>query len=141
MINYSLKCENGHQFDSWFQSAETFDTLNEQSQIECPVCGSHKITKSMMAPSVQTKRKKTINPPSPQDAETALSDLKALQSKIEENSDYVGANFARDARDMHNGLIPERSIHGHANPDEAKKLIDDGVSIVPLPFAPKRKVN
>ena len=67
--------------------------------------------------------------------------VKALKEHVEKNSDYVGKDFARQARDMHVGDAPERPIWGEAKPDEAKKLIDDGINVAPLPFVPSRKTN
>ena len=42
---------------------------------------------------------------------------------------------------MHDGLVPERAIHGEARPDEARRLIEDGIPVAPLPFLPKRQAN
>ncbi len=50
-------------------------------------------------------------------------------------------NFAAEARRIHAGDAPERSIYGEAKPDEARKLIEDGVPVAPLPFIPPRKTN
>lgn len=72
------------------------------------------------------------------DQEKALSDMK---KHVEDNSDYVGMNFAKEARKIHDGDAPERSIYGEAKPEEAIKLIEDGVPVAPLPFVPKRKAN
>jgi len=71
-------------------------------------------------------------------AEKALADLKA---QVEKNSEYVGMNFAREAREIHDGTAPERAIYGEARPEEARKLIEDGVPVAPLPFVPARKSN
>lgn len=71
-------------------------------------------------------------------AENALNELK---KKIEANSEYVGEGFAAEARAIHDGDAPERSIYGEANGDEARALIDDGVPVAPLPFMPTRKTN
>lgn len=60
---------------------------------------------------------------------------------VEDNSDYVGSNFATEARKMHLGDAPERSIYGEAKLEDAKALIDDGISVMPLPFMTKRKTN
>jgi len=141
MIQYRLKCDHGHEFDSWFQSADMFETLNQNGQVECPICGSKTISKSLMAPSVQSRVKIAEQTSQDPGANLAASELQNLQRKIEENSDYVGTNFARDARDMHDGLIPERAIYGEAKPDDARKLVEDGISVLPLPFTPKRKSN
>lgn len=68
----------------------------------------------------------------------ALGDLRR---KVEENSDYVGKDFASEARAMHLGDAPERAIHGEAKPEEAKALIEEGIPVVPLPFGRSRKTN
>lgn len=141
MIQYALKCAEGHSFDSWFQSASAFDKLVQSGMISCAVCGGSDVEKAIMAPSVRNVRKdKEVRalstPASP--AEQALAELR---SKIEKNSDYVGMNFASEARAMHEGTAPERSIYGEARADEARKLLEDGVPVAPLPFTPNRKTN
>jgi hypothetical protein len=67
--------------------------------------------------------------------------LAELRRKIEQNSDYVGMNFAKEARAMHDGTAPERAIYGEARPEEARKLLEDGIPVAPLPFIPGRKTN
>ncbi len=144
MIQYALKCRDGHSFDSWFQSASAFDKLSTAGMISCAVCGSPQVEKAIMAPSVQATRKdaegkKTgvlSRPASP--AEQALAELRR---KIEKNSDYVGNRFVSEARAMHEGSAPERSIYGEARVDEARKLMEEGVPVAPLPFMPNRKTN
>lgn len=149
MIRYALQCGNSHQFESWFQSADAFDTLAARSMIACPDCGSASVTKAVMAPRVRPARAvapETLPaasggpdltaPASPR--ETALA---KLRDHVEQNSDYVGMNFAAEARAMHDGVAPERAIYGEARIDEAKKLLEDGVPVAPLPFMPRAKVN
>lgn len=112
--------------------------------VSCVTCGSTDVVKDIMAPSVAASSKSEApqtdaplsTPASP--AEKALSELK---SHIEKNSDYVGSEFANEARAMHEGSAPERSIHGEARPEEARKLIEDGVPVAPLPFRPTNKSN
>ena len=67
--------------------------------------------------------------------------LAEMRRKIEENSDYVGLNFAAEARAIHEGDAPARSIYGEAKAEEARQLIEDGVPVAPLPFLPARKTN
>ncbi|HSF62903.1 MAG TPA: DUF1178 family protein, partial [Paracoccaceae bacterium] len=64
-----------------------------------------------------------------------------LRREVEANSEYVGVEFATEARRIHAGTAPERAIYGEARPEEARKLIEDGVPVAPLPFLPARKVN
>ncbi len=144
MIRYSLKCAAEHSFDSWFQSAAAFDALADAGHVTCPQCGSAEISKTLMAPSVSVARNAQIpsldkplsTPENPQ--EKALA---ALRAEVEANSDYVGKNFVTEARKMHDGDAAPRAIHGEARLDEAKKLVEDGIPVMPLPFLPPRKVN
>lgn len=152
MIQFTLKCDKDHRFDSWFQSSDAFDKLKAAGMVTCTQCGSARVEKAMMAPRVQASRSKAEQPEAPatpeapsgplstpaNPAEQAMADLR---KKIEDNADYVGMNFAREARDIHDGLSPERAIYGEARPDEARKLIEDGVPVAPLPFVPGRKSN
>lgn len=144
MISYTLKCENDHRFDSWFQSASAFDRLLLAGMVACPTCESASVTKAIMAPRVRTARKaatsqETRTQLAPQnDEERAIAEIK---SKVEANSEYVGMEFAKQARAIHDGDAPERPIYGEAAPEEALKLLEDGVPVAPLPFTPKRKTN
>lgn len=152
MIQYSLKCADGHQFDSWFQSASAFDKLQAAGHVACLVCGSEKVKKALMAPRVTTSElatcpksetsapeveKPALSAPS-SEAETAIAKLK---EHVEKNSDYVGKDFASEARAMHDGDTPERAIWGEAKLEDAKALVDDGIPVAPLPFVPTRKSN
>jgi hypothetical protein len=149
MIRYSLSCARGHSFDSWFQNAAAFDALRAAAQVACPVCGDTAVAKELMAPAVRPARQAEARIAAPAPTGGPLSApqteleaaIAALRRQIEENSDYVGLNFAAEARRMHAGEVPERPIHGEARPDEAKRLIEEGVPVAPLPFLPQRKVN
>ena len=135
MVRYSLSCADGHHFESWFQSANAFDDLAARGLLSCAECGSPKVEKALMAPSVATRDDLT-RPRTPQEAMLA-----AMRRHVEENSDYVGVSFAAEARKIHAGESPERSIWGEAKPDEAKALIEEGIPVAPLPFIPKRQAN
>jgi hypothetical protein len=151
MIQYALKCSNDHSFDSWFQSAAAFDKLSAAGLVTCTVCGCDKVEKAVMTPRVRPARKAvtevapaqpsadeiSMATPSPEIAEV----LSELRRKVEENSDYVGKDFAKEARKIHLGDAPERAIYGEAKPEEAQSLIEDGVPVAPLPFVPSRKTN
>lgn len=136
MIQYAIKCDQDHTFNSWFQSASAFDKLKAANLVACEACGSTKIEKAVMAPRVSTSKTLTQNDPSPEAAKIA-----EIQKSVEENSEYVGKNFAREARSMHLGETKERSIYGEAKVEDAKQLIDDGIPVLPLPFMPKRQKN
>ena len=135
MIRYSMTCDKGHSFDGWFQSAAGFEALHSGGLVSCALCGSAQVTKSLMAPAVVSDKAATPLSAPVTPAETALA---ALRRKVEENSEYVGMSFAAEARAIHDGDAPERSIYGETRPDEAMALIADGIPVAPLPFMPKR---
>lgn len=141
MIRFGLKCARDHRFESWFQSTEAFEKLLKSGHVSCPDCGSAEVSKSLMAPQVATSRKRAAPPDLASPEDERARTLAELRRKIESESDYVGLNFAAEARAMHDGEKPHRSIYGEAHKDDAKKLIEDGVPVAPLPFRPKAKSN
>ena len=147
MIQYTLKCDQDHRFSSWFQSASAFDKLAKAGMVTCSVCGSERVEKAIMAPRVTTARGKADPQPEAnrpnlrEPASAAEQALKALKEQIEKNSTYVGKDFANEARAIHEGEAPERQIHGEAKAEDARKLIEDGIAVTPLPFMTGRKSN
>jgi len=150
MIKFTLKCDQDHSFESWFQSGDAFDALATAGHVTCVMCGSKDVKKSLMAPRVRPARNAVASVGTDGDATSmaltapqsqAEMALAEMRKKVEDNSDYVGSNFAKEARDMHLGDAPARSIYGTAGPEEAKALIEDGVPVVPLPFIPKESAN
>jgi hypothetical protein len=140
MIRYALSCKEGHAFESWFKSASAFDGLAAAGHVSCPVCGTAEVTKSLMAPAV-AHAAKPATPTLTEAANPMEEAMRALRRQVEENSEYVGVNFVTEARRIHDGDAPERAIYGEARPEEAKRLIEDGVPVAPLPFFPARKTN
>ena len=131
MIRFTLTCDQDHSFESWFASNHACDKLMSAGMVSCTSCGSMTISKTLMAPAVGKKGGITA-PATP---------LEKLRKDVEANSEYVGDNFASQARDMHDGVIPDKPIYGEANLTQARKLLEDGVPVVPLPFMPTKKVN
>lgn len=155
MILYSLQCAASHDFDSWFRSSDAFTVLTAAAQIACPICGNTEVRKTLMAPAIRTARK-AVSPPSDQTTPEAVTPpagplsqpgsaveeaFAAMRRQVEENSEYVGLNFAAEARRIHDGTTPGRAIYGEAKPEDARKLIEDGVPVAALPFMPSRKTN
>ncbi len=138
MIKYTLTCKDGHSFDSWFASADAFEGVARAGHLACAVCGGGEVRKSLMAPQVATSEKGTALRQPESEMEKAVAQMR---DHVEANSDYVGKDFVSQARAMHDGDAPERAIHGEARLDQAKKLVEDGVPVVPLPFAPKQKLS
>lgn len=140
MIRYALRCPEGHEFESWFRSSGDFDRLQAAGQVGCAQCGAGKVEKVLMTPAVASDRpaRPVLRAPAPDPEAQALAKLRA---HIEANSDYVGLGFAAEARAIHEGRKPARSIHGEAKPEEARKLLEEGVPVAPLPFLPKQRAN
>ena len=161
MIRYRLICPKSHEFEGWFASSDAFDVQVKKKQVECPACGATKVAKALMAPSVVTseqkaesrKRRKAVlaeaevatvaspPPPVPQLAPSpgqraALKQLRELRDRVLAKSDYVGPRFADEARRMHEGGAADRGIHGEANLDEVKALVEDGIEVYPVPVLP-----
>ena len=139
MIHYNLKCNNDHTFNSWFDSVDAFDKLEKTKMLYCPVCGSDEIKRAIMSPQVsssKTKQAVSLSKPA-SEIEKKISDAR---KKIESESENVGKNFATEARAMHEGDSPVRSIYGEAKIKDAKSLIDDGIPVIPLPWI-KRQTN
>ncbi len=136
MIKYTLNCNNGHQFDSWFSDSASFERLREKGHLECAICSSKKVTKSLMAPVVKPKKKETLL-----SKQSALEkEIKALKQKIKATATDVGENFSAEARAMHYGEKEEKPIVGKTTIDEAKELAEEGIPFTPLPWSDD-KVN
>jgi hypothetical protein len=151
MIRYTLRCDQGHSFESWFQSSTAYDSQVRRKLVNCPQCDSVKVEKAIMAPQIARKKGRAAEPVT---SEAAQADspstplvlaqerelrvkLKALRDHIVSNADNVGEKFPNEARKMHYGDIEHRPIYGEASPAEAKALIDEGVEVAPLPVLPE----
>jgi hypothetical protein len=159
MIRYALICQQGHEFESWFQDSATYDKQAKRGLVSCPHCGSAKVEKAIMAPRLSAtakRRSKAIEAPetapeaapapapapvamiSPQEQEIRAK-LKELRDHLNKNADNVGAKFPEEARKMHYGEIEHRSIYGVASPEEAKELSEEGIEFHPLPSLPDER--
>jgi len=135
MIRYALHCDLAHAFEAWFGSSSDYDDQAARGLVECPVCGSTSIAKQIMAPAVAGTRKAA--PELAAKMQTMMMQAaREVRSHVEQNFDYVGDAFAREARDIHEGRAEKREIYGEATPAEVRKLRDDGVPCAPLPPAP-----
>ena len=147
MILYQLECDSEHQFEAWFKDSQTYDKQAKRKLLTCPVCGSTKVGKALMAPRIN--KSKSLSPPitggsapstgvnvSPQNEELRKK-LKELRAEIEQNCDYVGNQFAEEARKIHYGEADAKNIYGEASLEEAKELVDEGVNFTPIPWLPK----
>jgi hypothetical protein len=160
MIHYQLRCSEAHEFDGWFKDSATFDYQARLGLVECPVCGDVKVDRALMAPSVSTR----MSQPDPEPAEARapappaaagppavpalpaavaaklpaqmVAALQRIRTEVEKNCDYVGPDFAEEARRMHRGESDKRAIYGEATPDEAEALSEEGIQVGSIPWVP-----
>jgi hypothetical protein len=145
VIRYALLCEHDHGFEAWFSTSGDFDDQAARGLVECPFCASRAVRKAIMAPAVQGTKREASAAPQPEMQSMMLEAARKVRAHVEENFDYVGDRFAREARDIHEGVSEARGIYGEATPKEVKALREDGVPVAPLPPAvtpkPKDQVN
>jgi hypothetical protein len=137
VIQYSLICDNDHKFDAWFRSAEDYDAQQEKRIVACPVCGSAKVEKALMAPAIARSGSEKVSLSSGHPEHKRLREmLIALRNKLTSEADYVGDKFAEEARKIHFNEVEPRGIYGEATRDEVSGLIEDGIDFMPLPHLP-----
>lgn len=146
MIRFDLICDQEHEFDSWFASSSAFDDQKRAGFVSCPYCGSEKVSKSLMAPSISAKSNKTSRRNHPMlsanddpAVREMAENIRKMRKHVADNAEYVGKNFAKEAREMHYEEKPARGIYGEATAEDAKSLIEEGVGVMPLPTLPEEK--
>ena len=158
MIHYQLRCARTHEFDGWFRSAADFDAQAARGLLECPHCGEHQVERALMTPSVPRKGARAVARPEPEApapdapspapaAQTAVTPaalpaemraaLQRLRAEVEKNCDYVGTEFADEARRMHRGETEHRGIYGETTQDQAEALADEGIEVARVPWVPR----
>ncbi|MBU1348354.1 MAG: DUF1178 family protein [Alphaproteobacteria bacterium] len=144
MIRYALTCEHDHPFEAWFGSSGDYDDQASRGLMECPFCGSHAVSKQIMAPAVAGTKRRDATPEAMARVQTMMMQAaQEVRSHVERNFDYVGDTFAREARAIHEGASEKREIYGEATSAEVRALKADGVPCAALPPAPvdPAKVN
>ncbi|HEX3405257.1 MAG TPA: DUF1178 family protein [Acetobacteraceae bacterium] len=153
MIHYDLRCSHDHGFDGWFKDSTAYDKLAKRGLVECPHCGDTKVERALMKPAVATNRKALPAPaptpaPQPPAAPAAavaggpLPDqmramLQRMRAEVEKNCDYVGPQFAEEARKIHRGESDKRGIYGETSPEQAEALSEEGIEFSRIPWVPR----
>jgi hypothetical protein len=140
VIVFDLKCGRAHVFEAWFGSGADYEDQRARGLIQCPVCGDGEIGKAVMAPRLggkATGESETTVPVATGDApdmKMMMAKMAELQSRMLQDSEWVGRRFADEARAIHHGETGHRTIHGEATPAEAAALKEEGVGVMPLPL-------
>lgn len=139
MIRYALLCEHDHEFEGWFGASSDFDDQQARGLIECPLCASKSVRKQIMAPAVSGTKRQAREVVAQPTRAMMMEAMAEVRRHVEANFDNVGDTFAKEARAIHEGKSEQRGIFGQATPQEVKGLLEDGVSVAPLPpEAPKK---
>ncbi|MHC5306552.1 DUF1178 family protein [Bartonella sp. LJL80] len=138
MIRFALHCDKAHEFDGWFRNNDDFDQQRANGLLSCPLCASLKIDKLLMAPAVSTSRQREqVGTGLDEEQRKALMQMREMAKNIRKNADYVGDNFAEEARRIHFGEVDPRAIYGEASIEDVSALVEDGVEVLPLPTLPE----
>ena len=153
MIKYQLKCKssfcsNEKEFDGWFKSIEAYENQKLQNLINCPICGSDNVVKSLTTPSLKINKNKTsdnknkqyknlknnVNFSANENPDNISTLLRTLKKEVQKNSTFVGYEFVSQVRSMKEGKIKEKPIHGQATNKEIQELSDEGIDVVNIPW-------
>jgi hypothetical protein len=154
MIHYQLKCGQSHAFDGWFNDSASFEKQAKRGLIECPECGATDVERALMAPALAKRGASAVpgEAPSPpaESPPTApekvasgrvpaqmLAALQRIRAEVEKQCDYVGPDFAEQARAMHRGEIEPKGIYGETTEEQAESLAEEGVSVTKIPWVPR----
>jgi hypothetical protein len=159
MIRFSLRCQNAHEFESWFKDGAAHERMVAAGLLECPVCGDTQVTKALMAPAIKKARgvkgraEAPVVPPAPAkpaEPETEAPRLAAgpmpaqivallqrMRSEVEKSCENMGKDFAKEARRIHEGEAEPRGIYGEATESETEALREDGIEVARLPWVPR----
>ena len=156
MIHYQLRCGGGHSFDGWFRDSTAFDQQSAAGLTTCPACGATDVKRALMAPAlgkkgrsapaqIEVEAPQALVEPTPVPAPVAggtLPDglramLQKMRAEVEKRCDYVGNEFAAEARRIHAGESEKRGIYGEASPEDAERLAEDGIEVAQIPWVPR----
>ena len=141
MIEYNLKCKNKHEFESWFSSSKEFEKLKSKKIIECTLCGTKNVQKSIMSPSVISKKQKEKNIKSMRYIKKIRKDLLKMRSFIEKNFKYVGDNLPQEVRNIYYDKSKNKNIYGKATLEETEELREEGIELTTIPWIDNKKDN
>jgi hypothetical protein len=154
MIHYQLQCGQAHGFDGWFKDSASFEKQAKRGLIECPECGATDVERALMAPALSKREALPVPveaPSPPVEASAAkpekavagrlpaqmLAALQRIRAEVEKNCDYVGPNFADQARAMHRGEIEPKGIYGETTEEQAESLAEEGIEVAKIPWVPR----
>ncbi len=130
MIVFDMECPNGHIFEGWFDSAESFEKQNSEGLVSCPYCDDPNIRRVLSPVTLKKSNPEGRALPIPIDYPKLA---KEVVGYIKNNSEDVGEKFAAEALKMHYGVTEKKNIRGSSTPEEEKTLEEEGVAFFKFP--------
>ena len=138
MIKYNLKCNNDHEFESWFSNSEEFDNLKKKNLLECIFCSSKNINKSIMAPMVSNSKNLDYDIKFfDKNLKKEKNKLLELRKYVEKNFDYVGPDFCKKVREVFYDNKNKKAIYGTTTLEEREELAEEGIDLLSIPWINK----
>ena len=139
MIKYNLKCDNDHEFESWFSDSKEFERLKTKKLLECIYCNSKIIKKSIMAPMISVSKNNNVNKfqINKKILQKQINKLIKLRNFIEKNFEYVGEDFSKKVREIYYDKKNKKTIYGITSPEERKELKEEGIDLLSIPWVDK----
>ncbi len=139
MIKYNLKCDNDHEFESWFSDSKEFERLKTKKLLECIYCNSKIIKKSIMAPMISVSKNNNVNKFQIEEKilQKQRNKLIKLRNYIEKNFEYVGEDFSEKVREIYYDQKNKKTIYGITTPEERKDLEEEGIDLLSIPWVNK----
>jgi len=136
MIKYKLICKNcDTTFDSWFASSKEYEKLKKKNYLNCHECGSLRVEKTLMAPKLSVKNNNSNIKLDLNKHNEIKFKILEYQKFIKNNFDYVGENFAYEARSIHyNNKKKIKGIYGTASQIDLKELKEEGIEAQMIPW-------
>jgi len=134
MIKYLLKCNNKHEFESWFSESKEYEKLKKKNLIECIFCTSKDVSKSIMSPNIVVKKKAEEKKFNNNEFNKIKKDLIKMRKFIEKNFKFVGDKFPKEAREIYYDNKKNKNIYGTATLEERLELEEEGIDLASIPW-------
>ena len=135
MIKYRLVCKNCEiTFDSWFSSSKEYERLKKKNFLICYNCSSLNVRKTLMSPSIFISKNNSKTDKEIQKYKETRLIISKYQKFIKKNFDYVGDNFAYEARSSHYKKKALKGIYGTATKEDLKELKEEGIKTEIIPW-------
>lgn len=136
MIVLNLQCAEAHPFEGWFDSIEDFDRQASASTVACPLCGDSRVSRLPSGPHI----KRVANDGADASRQLMARMMRNL-AELTKNSEDVAERFPDEARRIHYGEAEPRNIRGQATLEETRDLLEEGITVLPLPLPAKEDLH